>query len=150
MGAGIDSYYEYLYKAHVLLHDDGYLQAFETHYAAVLRHLKHGPFLFGATMHAPGVPRRQVDALQFFFPGLQVLYGDLEPAAEIFETCGRRRPGLGGFGPGPPRSASMAAAGAAATPTCCSGTTASSPKVPAAWGAVRLLAGMWPLTRGRA
>ncbi len=39
VGAGIDSYYEYVAKAYVLLGDDKYLSRWNTHYAAIMKYL---------------------------------------------------------------------------------------------------------------
>lgn len=43
IGAGIDSYYEYLLKAYILLGDEDYLYRFNKHYDAVMRYMvRHG------------------------------------------------------------------------------------------------------------
>jgi mannosidase alpha-like ER degradation enhancer 3 len=39
VGAGIDSYYEYVAKAYVLLGEEKYLDRWNTHYAAVMKYL---------------------------------------------------------------------------------------------------------------
>lgn len=39
IGAGIDSYYEYVAKAYILLGDDKYLNRWETHYAAIMKYM---------------------------------------------------------------------------------------------------------------
>ena len=36
IGAGIDSYYEYLLKAYIFLGDETYLERFNTHYQVLL------------------------------------------------------------------------------------------------------------------
>lgn len=36
-----------------MLGDAAYLRVFNAHYAAIMRHLKRGPFLVGATMASP-------------------------------------------------------------------------------------------------
>jgi hypothetical protein len=39
VGAGIDSYYEYVAKAYILLGDEKYLGRWQTHYAAIMKYL---------------------------------------------------------------------------------------------------------------
>eukprot|EP00051_Salpingoeca_urceolata_P022994 m.384968 g.384968 ORF g.384968 m.384968 type:complete len:794 (+) comp20050_c6_seq4:476-2857(+) len=83
VGAGIDSYYEYLLKAYVMLGEPTYLNVFNKHYSAIMRYLKRGPYLVNIHMNRPAsLSRRFMDALQTFWPGLQVLKGDLTPAIE--------------------------------------------------------------------
>jgi len=43
VGAGSDSYYEYLLKAYVMLGDRTYLNVFNKHYEAIIQYLKRGP-----------------------------------------------------------------------------------------------------------
>ncbi|XP_030624232.1 ER degradation-enhancing alpha-mannosidase-like protein 3 [Chanos chanos] len=86
VGAGIDSYYEYLMKAYILLGDNVYLERFNTHYSAIMKYISQPPLLLNVHMHNPTVNVRSwMDSLQAFFPGLQVLRGDLKPAIETHE-----------------------------------------------------------------
>uniref|UniRef100_A0A1A7XUB7 alpha-1,2-Mannosidase n=1 Tax=Iconisemion striatum TaxID=60296 RepID=A0A1A7XUB7_9TELE len=86
VGAGIDSYYEYLMKAYILLGDDVFLQRFNTHYSAIMKYISQPPLLLNVHMHNPTVSARSwMDSLLAFFPGLQVLRGDLKPAIETHE-----------------------------------------------------------------
>ncbi|XP_045101503.1 ER degradation-enhancing alpha-mannosidase-like protein 3 [Portunus trituberculatus] len=86
VGAGIDSYYEYLLKAYVLLGDDSYLERFNKHYSAVMKYISQGPMLLDVHMHRPHTTSRNfMDALLAFWPGLQVLKGDIKPAIETHE-----------------------------------------------------------------
>lgn len=79
MGAGIDSYYEYCLKAYILLGDDRYLERFNRHYSAVMKYISQGPLLLDVHMHRPHTNSRNfMDALLAFWPGLQVLKGDLK------------------------------------------------------------------------
>ena len=39
IGAGIDSYYEYVAKAYILLGDETYLSRWNTHYASIMKYL---------------------------------------------------------------------------------------------------------------
>ncbi|XP_072344395.1 ER degradation-enhancing alpha-mannosidase-like protein 3 isoform X2 [Scyliorhinus torazame] len=86
VGAGIDSYYEYLLKAYILLGDEVYLERFNTHYAAIMKYISQPPLLLDVHMHNPTInTRKWMDSLLAFFPGLQVLKGDLQPAIETHE-----------------------------------------------------------------
>lgn len=86
VGAGIDSYYEYCLKAYVLLGDERYLTRFNRHYNAVMKYINHGPMLYDVHMHRPHSKSKHfMDALLAFWPGLQVLTGDLKPAVQTHE-----------------------------------------------------------------
>uniref|UniRef100_A0A8C6SRC6 alpha-1,2-Mannosidase n=1 Tax=Neogobius melanostomus TaxID=47308 RepID=A0A8C6SRC6_9GOBI len=86
VGAGIDSYYEYLMKAYILLGDNVFLERFNIHYSAIMKYISQPPLLLSVHMHNPTVSVRSwMDSLLAFFPGLQVLRGDLKPAIETHE-----------------------------------------------------------------
>uniref|UniRef100_A0A674PK48 alpha-1,2-Mannosidase n=1 Tax=Takifugu rubripes TaxID=31033 RepID=A0A674PK48_TAKRU len=86
VGAGIDSYYEYLLKAYILLGDDMFLQRFNIHYASIMKYISQPPLLLDVHIHKPLLPARTwMDSLLAFFPGLQVLKGDIRPAIETHE-----------------------------------------------------------------
>jgi len=81
VGAGVDSYYEYLLKGHILFGEAEYLTRFRAHYAAVQRYMAAGPLMMDVHMHRPAAHVRNFcDTFQAFWPGLQVLTGDLSPA----------------------------------------------------------------------
>ncbi|KAJ3410692.1 ER degradation-enhancing alpha-mannosidase-like protein 1 [Chytridiales sp. JEL 0842] len=82
IGAGIDSFYEYLLKAHILFGDDQYLDEFNVVYQGVMDHIKdsEGHFYLNVNMHNGKLVTTWVDSLSAFFPGLQVLAGDLDNA----------------------------------------------------------------------
>ncbi|XP_055351913.1 ER degradation-enhancing alpha-mannosidase-like protein 3 isoform X2 [Paramacrobiotus metropolitanus] len=87
IGAGSDSYYEYVLKAYILLGDDTYLHRFHQHYAALLKYVLRGANMLDVHMHQPSATSKPyLDALIAFFPGLQVLYGDIEPAKISYQT----------------------------------------------------------------
>ncbi|CAG9138247.1 unnamed protein product [Plutella xylostella] len=86
VGAGIDSYYEYCLKAYILLGDEKYLARFNRHYNAVMKYISRGPVMLDVHMHRPHLQSRNfMDALLAFWPGLQVLLGDVRPAVETHE-----------------------------------------------------------------
>jgi len=87
VGAGIDSYYEYVAKAYVLLGEEKYLERWNSHYSAIMKYLGSGPLMMDVHMHRPTTNSKHfVDALGAFWPGLQVLMGDLKPAIEQHEV----------------------------------------------------------------
>ncbi|KAL5281282.1 EDEM3 family protein [Megaselia abdita] len=86
VGAGIDSYYEYLFKSYVLLGNEKYLNRFNRHYDAIMKYISEGPMLLDVLMHRPHAKSRNfMDSLLAFWPGLQVLSGDLKPAVQTHE-----------------------------------------------------------------
>ncbi|RWS28702.1 ER degradation-enhancing alpha-mannosidase-like protein 3 [Leptotrombidium deliense] len=86
VGAGIDSYYEYLLKAYILLGDEQYLGRFNRHYEGIMKYVKQGPMFVDVQMHRPRTNSKNfMDALLAFWPGLQVLKGDIKPAVETHE-----------------------------------------------------------------
>uniref|UniRef100_A0A0N5BK53 alpha-1,2-Mannosidase n=1 Tax=Strongyloides papillosus TaxID=174720 RepID=A0A0N5BK53_STREA len=86
IGAGIDSYYEYCLKAYILLGDDVYLHRFNKHYKAIMKYLNKKGLFINVQMDKPNVASRSfMDSLLAFWPGLQVLKGDIKPAIEMHE-----------------------------------------------------------------
>lgn len=86
IGAGIDSYYEYLLKAYILLGDEAYLERFNVHYHAIKRYIQQGPMMVDVHMHRPTEQSRSfIDSLSAFWPGVQVLKGDIKSAVETHE-----------------------------------------------------------------
>ncbi|EDO36928.1 predicted protein [Nematostella vectensis] len=84
VGAGIDSYYEYCLKAYILLGDDTYLDRFNKHYKSIMQYINQGAMFLSVQMHQPErTSHAYMDALQAFWPGLQVLKGDLKKAIEM-------------------------------------------------------------------
>ena len=86
IGAGIDSYYEYLFKGYILLSDDDYLDRFNAHYKSIRKYVQRGPLWVDVHMHKPTTTAKNfMDALAAYWPGLQVLKGDLTSAIETHE-----------------------------------------------------------------
>eukprot|EP01052_Picozoa_sp_SAG31_P017093 SAG31_NODE_1156_length_9616_cov_26.963014_4_plen_262_part_00 len=89
LGAGVDSYYEYLFKAYELFGTQRYLSMFEKAYAAIIKHhLSRLPLGLAVNVHMEtlDVSNHWVDSLGAFFPGLQVLYGDISGAVASHEV----------------------------------------------------------------
>ncbi|CAG8720639.1 7722_t:CDS:10, partial [Acaulospora morrowiae] len=81
-GAGIDSFYEYLLKAYVLFGETEYLSVFNEAYSAILKYVRDesGYLYRSVNMMNGGLMSGWVDSLSAYFPGLQVLSGDLDTA----------------------------------------------------------------------
>eukprot|EP00250_Pteridium_aquilinum_P019965 c24647_g1_i3 orf=210-1592(+) len=80
IGTSIDSFYEYLLKAYLLFGDEEYLYIFNEAYKAVMQYLHNDPWYLEVNMNSAVVVWPLFNSLQAFWPGLQVLAGDLEPA----------------------------------------------------------------------
>ncbi|KAG8878965.1 alpha mannosidase-like protein [Tulasnella sp. 331] len=82
IGAGIDSFYEYALKMYVLTGEKLFLDIWDKAYAAIMRHSRgtEGYWYRAIGMHTGELSAAHVDSLGAFWPGLQVLAGDLENA----------------------------------------------------------------------
>jgi ER degradation enhancer, mannosidase alpha-like 1 len=97
IGAGIDSFYEYLLKSYVLFGNSKYLHMFNATYEAVNRHLKLGHWYVEGDMQSGRHTHIQFNSLQAFWPGLQVLAGDVDaaiPTQDAFYGLWQRYSGL--------------------------------------------------------
>ena len=84
IGAGLDSFYEYLLKYYIVFGDKDWLDMFQLSYDSIERHIRQGDFHVEVDMHAgkQKMRYRRVSALQAFWPGLQVLAGDVSAAIQ--------------------------------------------------------------------
>ncbi|KAL8558834.1 ER degradation-enhancing alpha-mannosidase-like protein 1 [Nucella lapillus] len=91
LGAGIDSFYEYLIKAYILFGDEDFLRMFNESYETIKFHMRKGreqcnsgdgspPLYVNVHMMTGEIVNTWIDALQAAWPGVQVLAGDLEEA----------------------------------------------------------------------
>ncbi|XP_061730614.1 ER degradation-enhancing alpha-mannosidase-like protein 1 [Nerophis ophidion] len=91
LGAGMDSFYEYLFKAYILFGEKDDYRMFQAAYASIHNHLRRGrescnegegdpPMYVNVNMMSGEIMNTWIDSLQAFFPGLQVLNGDVENA----------------------------------------------------------------------
>ncbi|CAL9164442.1 unnamed protein product [Musa hybrid cultivar] len=80
IGTSIDSFYEYLLKAYLLFGDEEYLFMFQEAYKAAMRYLHHDPWYVEVNMNSAATVWPLFNSLQAFWPGLQVLAGDVDPA----------------------------------------------------------------------
>ncbi|CAL2261536.1 unnamed protein product [Prunus armeniaca] len=77
IGAGVDSFYEYLFKAHILFGKEEFWRMFHSAYIAVQKYFRHGPWYHEADMRTGKATYWQLTSLQAFWPGLQA--GNLKP-----------------------------------------------------------------------
>ncbi|WCJ23917.1 Alpha-mannosidase I MNS4 [Euphorbia peplus] len=80
IGTSIDSFYEYLLKAYLLFGDEEYLFIFQEAYAAAMHYLFNDPWYVEVNMDSAAIVWPLFNSLQAFWPGLQVLAGDIDPA----------------------------------------------------------------------
>ncbi|KAG6727127.1 hypothetical protein I3842_02G115500 [Carya illinoinensis] len=82
IGTSIDSFYEYLLKAYVLFGDEEYLFIFQEAYRAAMQYLYNDPWYVEVNMDSAAIVWPLFNSLQAFWPGLQVLAGDIDPAVQ--------------------------------------------------------------------
>lgn len=82
VGASVDSFYEYALKSYILLGDEQFLEVFTLAYTAIKENMLDGWLYKNIHMVTGHVITTWIDALAAFFPGLQVLAGDLNAAAK--------------------------------------------------------------------
>ncbi|KAF6099151.1 ER degradation enhancing alpha-mannosidase like protein 1 [Phyllostomus discolor] len=91
LGAGLDSFYEYLLKSYILFGEKEDLDMFNAAYRSIRNYLRRGreacnegegdpPLYVNVNMFSGQLMNTWIDSLQAFFPGLQVLMGDVEDA----------------------------------------------------------------------
>ncbi|PVD24290.1 hypothetical protein C0Q70_14761 [Pomacea canaliculata] len=91
LGAGIDSFYEYLLKAYVLFGEEQDLKMFNDSYETIKFHMRKGrehcnlgdgnpPIYVNVNMMTGEMANTWIDALQAAWPSVQVLAGDIEEA----------------------------------------------------------------------
>ena len=69
-----------LFAGYMLDGEEEYLEMFEPLYAAINRHMKQGDWYLDANMQTGQKSLPWFTALSAFWPGLQVLYGDVMAA----------------------------------------------------------------------
>lgn len=93
VGASIDSFYEYSAKAAILFNDNAMWEVFKASYKSLLTHLadgggpSDGAMIFtNVDTKVGAVSTSWIDLLGAFFPGLQVLTGQLSDAVKTHMT----------------------------------------------------------------
>lgn len=83
IGAGIDSYFEYLVKAAGLLQRPELMAIFKQAWAAIEKHLRHEDWYLWATMTKGYVTMAVFQSLEAYWPGVLTLVGDVNTAQRI-------------------------------------------------------------------
>ncbi|KAK6471801.1 ER degradation-enhancing alpha-mannosidase-like protein 2 [Huso huso] len=84
IGAGVDSYFEYLVKGAILLQDEELHSMFLEYDKAIRNYTKFDDWYFWVQMHKGTVSMPVFQSLEAFWPGLQSLIGDLDSAMKTF------------------------------------------------------------------
>jgi mannosidase alpha-like ER degradation enhancer 2 len=82
LGTNVDSFYEYLVKTHLLFNDGDLLSMFFESYAGIMKYIRRGVWYLDVNMHSGAVSWMVYSSLASFWPGVQVLVGDIEAAVE--------------------------------------------------------------------
>ncbi|QDZ22144.1 glycoside hydrolase [Chloropicon primus] len=86
VGASIDSYYEYLHKANVLLGLDDFGDMFRQAYHSVEDNVRVGPWYVEVNMENGVLVWPIFNALQAFWPGLQTLMASCSSDHQLFQS----------------------------------------------------------------
>lgn len=87
IGASIDSFYEYALKYSILFNDDLFYDIWLNSYSALLTHSQNNDGIFANLNANNGLATSEwIDSLSAFFPGLQVLSGDLDNAQKLHKV----------------------------------------------------------------
>ncbi|KAG6753062.1 hypothetical protein POTOM_043106 [Populus tomentosa] len=110
IGAGVDSFYEYLFKAHILFGKEDFWRMFHSAYLAVQKYFRHGPWSWGrlgmgalsfryheADMRTGKATYWQLTSLQAFWPGLQANPWYIEVGEAIVDSLDLYTKVEGGF-----------------------------------------------------
>ncbi|KAH6914987.1 alpha mannosidase-like protein [Coprinopsis sp. MPI-PUGE-AT-0042] len=85
IGAGVDSFFEYALKWYIMSGELEFLDVWDDAYAAIMRYTRalDGYWYRPVNMKTGDLAYYTVDSLSAFWPGLQVLAGDLEAAIKL-------------------------------------------------------------------
>lgn len=84
IGASIDSFYEYALKYSILFDDDFFYEIWRDSYKALLTHSQNKAGIFTNLNVNNGLAVTEwIDSLGAFFPGLQVLAGDIQNSIDL-------------------------------------------------------------------
>ncbi|KAG9332586.1 hypothetical protein JZ751_014684 [Albula glossodonta] len=86
IGAGVDSYFEYLVKGAIMLQDEELQSMFLEYDRSIKNYTKFDDWYLWVQMHKGTVSMPVFQSLEAFWPGLQSLLGDLENAMRTFHN----------------------------------------------------------------
>lgn len=85
IGAGVDSYFEYLLKGGILFGLPRLVDMFEEYYGKVQQYLKISDWYVWAHMEKGQITMPIFQSLDAYWPGLQTLWGDIGPASRTLQ-----------------------------------------------------------------
>ncbi|XP_067141881.1 ER degradation-enhancing alpha-mannosidase-like protein 2 isoform X1 [Centruroides vittatus] len=80
IGAGVDSYYEYLVKGSILLHKPELMKMFKEYYRVISKYMKSDDWYMWVSMGSGQVTMPIFQSLESFWPGLLTLFGEIDQA----------------------------------------------------------------------
>ncbi|XP_072099509.1 ER degradation-enhancing alpha-mannosidase-like protein 2 [Mobula birostris] len=86
IGAGVDSYFEYLVKGAILLQDEGLMSSFLDYEKVIKNYTKFDDWYVWVQMYKGTVSMPVFQSLEAFWPGLQSLIGDIHNAMKTFHN----------------------------------------------------------------
>ncbi|XP_072918174.1 ER degradation-enhancing alpha-mannosidase-like protein 2 [Hemitrygon akajei] len=86
IGAGVDSYFEYLVKGAILLQDEGLMSSFLDYEKVIKNYTKFDDWYVWVQMYKGTVSMPVFQSLEAFWPGLQSLVGDIHNAMKTFHN----------------------------------------------------------------
>nr|XP_006639581.2 PREDICTED: ER degradation-enhancing alpha-mannosidase-like protein 2 isoform X1 [Lepisosteus oculatus] len=86
IGAGVDSYFEYLVKGAIMLQDEELMSMFSEYDKAIRNYTKFDDWYLWVQMHRGTVSMPIFQSLEAFWPGLQSLIGDIDNAMKTFHN----------------------------------------------------------------
>ncbi|XP_056403979.1 ER degradation-enhancing alpha-mannosidase-like protein 2 [Hyla sarda] len=86
IGAGVDSYFEYLVKGAILLQDEEMMAMFQDYNKAIQNYTKYDDWYVWVQMYKGTVSMPIFQSLEAFWPGLQSLIGDVGNAMRTFHN----------------------------------------------------------------
>ena len=86
IGGNSDSFYEYLLKGSILFGDTQLRDIFDQSYDAIMNYLYYKPWYLKVNMKKVSIASATFESLQAFWPGLQVMLGDIERASDTMHA----------------------------------------------------------------
>ena len=86
IGGNCDSFYEYLAKNAILFGNEEHRMMFLTAYTSIMKYLFQSPWYISVNMDTKQVTNANFESLQAFWPGVQVLIGDIDMAVRTMHA----------------------------------------------------------------
>jgi len=86
IGAGVDSYFEYLVKGSLMFEMPELMRQFKEYALSIATYLQHGDWHFWAHMHKGSITQPVFQSLEAFWPGMLSLIGETESASSIMAS----------------------------------------------------------------